>query len=91
MISVKEENMVATTSHNHWRSVVDSNNDMHDSNKLAPGAKVMLFGLLQSTLTYKDQCWQDLSGLNGSIGYILRREANHWIVELDSDKAVCLI
>jgi hypothetical protein len=80
--------MVATTSHNSRSCVVDK---IHESNKLAPGAKVMLFGLMHGTLTYKAQSWPDQSRLNGSIGYILGRDSNYWIVELESDNAVSLL
>ncbi len=83
--------MVVTTSHSCWSSAVD---ETPDSNKLAPGAKVMLFGLLRCTLTYQDQSWPDQSQLNGAIGYIMRRESNYWIVQLASDQAVkklCLL
>ncbi len=85
MISVKEESMVATTSHKLRSSAVDG---IHDTNKLAPGVKVMLNGLMRCTLTYKDESWPDQSRLNGSTGHILRREKNNWIVELESDNAV---
>jgi hypothetical protein len=84
MISVKEESMVTSTSHKH-RS---SGDEIHDTNILAPGAKVMLHGLKRCTLTYKDESWPDQSRLNGSIGHILRREKNYWIVELESDSTV---
>ncbi len=82
-ISVKRDNMVATTSH-HERSV----DKIHNTNKLVPGAKVILDGLMPYTLKYKDESWPDQSKLNGSIGYILRRESNLWIVELESDSTV---
>ena len=79
--------MVATTSHNHRSKAEDRT---EESNQLNPGAKVMLFGLLRCTLTYKDHCWPDQSRLNGSLGYILRRENDFWIVELELDNAVSL-
>ena len=85
MISVKRENMVATASHNRRSSAVE---EIHEADKLAPGAKVKVIGLLRGTLTYKDQCWPDQSKLNGAMGYIMRREIDYWIVELEPDNAV---
>ncbi len=88
MISVKEESMVASTSHNHRSSAGDVIHDTNDINVLAPGAKIILHGLKRSTMTYKDESWPDQSRLNGSIGHILRREKSYWIVELESDSTV---
>ncbi len=85
MISVKEDSMIATTSHNQRSSAGDV---IHDTSILAPGVKVLLHDLKRCTLTYKDESWPDQSRLNGSMGYILRRENNYWIVELESDSAV---
>ena len=82
-ISVKEDNMVASTSH-HQRS----SNGKHDSDKLAPGAKVTLHGLVRSPQKYKNNSWPDQSRLNGSIGFIMRVERDYWIVELEADNTV---
>ncbi len=86
MISVKEENMVLTTSHKQR-----SRDGISEPDNLTPGSKVILHGLMRGALKYKDQSWPDQSRLNQSIGYILRRENSYWIVELESDSTVDLL
>ncbi len=80
--------MMATTNH---QRLSRAGNEIDHVSKLVPGAKVMLKGLRSCALTYKDSQWSDQSLLNESIGYILWRENQYWVVELESDKTVRLI
>ena len=52
------------------------------------GAKVILRGLDNKAVRYKNRNWTNVSKLNGLTGRILRRENSCWIIALDCDNSV---